>query len=246
MFLIRTITGRALQWLIVLPLLMSTAAWSQTDEPVSRYDIHVNIRPEARNLSVDMKVTLPPAAAPRKSLQFMLLPNMGTPQVQLIAPKAADTLTVRALAAALLCGCTHIEERGCAQSPAEVAKIEMTIRGFFEALRRDDKVAFQRLTTRSFYSFDGGKRFAGGELLEVVRDTHARGLQLNWNIGPIDIHLGCNMAWTAWENSGSAGVSTNLRPVRWLESAVLVKNEGTWKIDFLHSSRAAPPEGNSN
>ena len=59
----------------------------------------------------------------------------------------------------------------------------MTIQGFFEALRRDDKVAFQRLTARSFYSFDGGKRFAGGGLLEVVRNMHARGVQLNWNIG---------------------------------------------------------------
>ena len=66
---------------------------------------------------------------------------------------------------------------------AEVAKIKMTIQGFFEALRRDDKVAFQRLTARSFYSFDGGKRFAGGGLLEVVRNMHARGVQLNWNIG---------------------------------------------------------------
>lgn len=129
---------------------------------------------------------------------------------------------------------------------ADVAKIEMTIRDFFEALRRDDKGAFQRLTTRSFYSFDVGKRFAGDELLEMVREMHAQRVQLNWNIGAITIHLECNMAWAAWENSGSVGASTDLRPARWLESAVLVKKEGTWKIDFLHSTRAAQPEGNSN
>jgi len=129
---------------------------------------------------------------------------------------------------------THIE--ASARSPAEVAKIEMTIRRFFEALRRHDKPAFQRLTTRSFYSFEGGKRFVGSELLEVVRNMHAQGVQLNWKIDTIDIKLGSNVAWTAWENSGSAGVSTKLRPVRWLESAVLVKNEGRWKIDFFHST----------
>lgn len=247
MILVRTITGRALQGLFVLALLLlSAAASSRTDEALPCYDICVNVKPVARNLSVDTNVPLPPRATPRKSLQFKLLPNMGTPKVRLIAPKAAGTLRVRALAAALLCGCTHIEGPACSRSPAEVAKIEMTIRCFFEALRRDDKVAFRRLTTRSFYSFDGSKRFTEGELLEVVRDMHARGVQLNWNIGTIDIHLGCNMAWTAWENSGSAGGSTTLRPVRWLESAVLVKNEGTWKIDFLHSTRAALPEGNSN
>ena len=54
------------------------------------------------------------------------------------------------------------------------------------------------------------------------------------------------MAWAAWENSGSAGDSTNLKPVRWLESAVLVKNDGIWKIDFFHSTRVALSQANSN
>src|ERR1700686_1254440 len=110
MFLVRTITGRGLQWLFVLALLLLSApAWSRTDEALPRYDICVNVKPEARNLSVDTNVRLPPATTPRKSLQFMLLPNMGTPQDQLIVPKAAGTLTVRALPGSLLCGCTHIE-----------------------------------------------------------------------------------------------------------------------------------------
>lgn len=66
----------------------------QTTKMLPRYEIHVNLNPEARNLSVEMNVTLPPTAMPRKSLQFRLLPNMGTPQVRLIAPKAAGALTV--------------------------------------------------------------------------------------------------------------------------------------------------------
>lgn len=98
MFNLKNIGATALQWLTVLALLpIPATAWSQTTEALPRYDIRVNVRPEARNLSVDTNVTLPPAAAPRKSLQFTLLPNMGTPQVQLIAPKAAGTLTVRKL-----------------------------------------------------------------------------------------------------------------------------------------------------
>lgn len=244
MYFARSDTRRILHLILLALLPISVAAWSRPSASLSCYDIRLSLKPET--LSLDRDVTLPPPAARRKSLQFKLWTDTGTTEIQLIAPRAAGLLRARALAAAPLCGCTRIEGAAFARSPAEVAKIEMTIRGFFEALGRDDKVAFQRLTTRSFYSFDGGKRFAGGELLEVVRDIHARGVQFHWNIGTIDIHLGRDMAWTAWENSGSAGVSTNLRPVRWLESAVLVKNEGTWKIDFLHSTRAVPPEGNSN
>lgn len=98
MFSLESIGATALQWLIVFPLpLMSAAAWSRMAGALPRYEIHVNLNPEARKLLVDMNVTLPPAAAPRKSLQFKLLPTMGTPQVQLIAPKAAGALTVRKL-----------------------------------------------------------------------------------------------------------------------------------------------------
>ena len=108
MFLIRTITGRALQWLFVLAfLLMSTAAWSRTAEVLPPYGILVNVRPEGRNLSIDPNVTLPATATERKVVQFTL-PSMETPYARLIESKATGTLTVRALAAAPLCGCTHI------------------------------------------------------------------------------------------------------------------------------------------
>ena len=98
MFFSTSTDVKALQWLIGFPLfLMSAADWSGMAKTLPRYEIHVNLRPEARNLSVDMKVTLPPEAAPRKSLQFKLRPDMGTPQVRLIAPKAAGALAVRKL-----------------------------------------------------------------------------------------------------------------------------------------------------
>ena len=142
-------------------------------------------------------------------------------------------------AALMLTGCTHGRQASCPVAPEASAEIERTVHAFFDALRKEDKVAFQRLTTTSFYSFDVGKRFAGTELVDVVRVAHARGVQLNWSIGPIDTKLRCDVAWSAWENVGSAGVPPDLRPVRWLESAVLVQQEGSWKIDFFHSQRAA-------
>lgn len=82
-------------------------------ESLPRYDIHVKLKPESQNLSVAMKVTLPSATAPRKSLQFNLLPNMGAPQVRLIAPKAVGTLTVR-----------KIKEEGDELHPKAIWEIE--------------------------------------------------------------------------------------------------------------------------
>ena len=106
----------------------------------------------------------------------------------------------------MLSACAHANRSTCLGSASDVAGIGVTIRSFFDALRKDDAVAFQRLTTPSFYAFDVGKRFEGTELSSLVRDAHTRGVRLNWNIGKMDTRIGCDMAWVAWENVGSAGI----------------------------------------
>lgn len=127
----------------------------------------------------------------------------------------------------------------CTVPPGGSVEVERAVHAFFDALREEDKVAFRRLTTASFHSFDAGRRFGGTELMDVVRDAHARGVQLNWSIGPLDTKRRCDVAWSAWENSGSVGIPPDIRPARWLESAILIRQDGQWKIDFFHSQRAA-------
>lgn len=145
-----------------------------------------------------------------------------------------------ALATSLvLTGCADARQPNCADPVDARAEIEATIHDFFDALRKDDEASFKSLTTESFYSFDVGKRFDGTELVDVVRDAHAQGVQINWSIGPVDTKLSCDVAWSAWENVGSAGIPPDLQPIRWLESAVFVRENGSWKIDFFHSQRAA-------
>lgn len=151
---------------------------------------------------------------------------------------AALTYPLALAAAIMLTGCAHGRQSNCPSSPQVSGEIEQTVHAFFDALRKEDKVAFQRLTTTSFYSFDGGERFPGTELVDVVRNAHARGVQLNWSIGSLDTKFRCDVAWSAWENVGSAGIPPDVQPVRWLESAVLVRQNGSWKIDFFHSQRA--------
>ncbi|MEH6790483.1 MAG: hypothetical protein V7650_07785 [Parasphingorhabdus sp.] len=141
--------------------------------------------------------------------------------------------------ALVLTGCTHARQPNCHAPVNAKAEINRTIHDFFDALRKDDEASFKRLTTDSFYSFDGGKRFERTELVDVVRSAHAQGVQINWSIGPIDTKLSCDVAWSAWENVGSAGIPPDLQPVRWLESAVIVRENGSWKVDFFHSQRGA-------
>ena len=106
---------------------------------------------------------------------------------------------IAAASALVLAGCAHLNSPDCDRSSETEAEIEGTVHAFFDSLRGDDKATFQQLTTSSFYAFDVGKRYAGTELVDVVKDAHARGVQLNWSVGQLDTKIGCDVAWSAWE-----------------------------------------------
>ena len=116
--------------------------------------------------------------------------------------------------------------------------VEQTIRDFFDALRGEGSVPFATLTTPSMYSFDVGERFEGDGLAKVIIQALADGVEINWNLGEMDTKVRGEVAWSAWQNTGSAGTPPNVKPMRWMESAVLVHQDGRWKIYFFHSQRA--------
>lgn len=128
----------------------------------------------------------------------------------------------------------------CADPATAPIEIERTIHDFFAALREEDKAPFKRLTTPSFYAFDVGERFPDSTLADAVRSALDSGVEINWMLGPIDTKVRCNVAWSQWENAGSAGTPPDVQPLRWLESAVLIHEDGRWKLDFFHSQRANP------
>ncbi|MEE4338416.1 hypothetical protein [Erythrobacter sp.] len=117
-------------------------------------------------------------------------------------------------------------------------QVEDTIHAFFDAVRLQDKAPLRGLVTETFYAFDVGKRFPGITLGDIISDALDAGLQINWNLGPMDTKVRCDVAWSQWENTGSVGNPPDPKPVRWLESAVLVYEGGLWKLDFFHSQRA--------
>lgn len=125
-------------------------------------------------------------------------------------------------------------------SVADVEDVSKTIRAFFAALARDDDAEVRRLTTPAFYAFDIGKRFTGPELSKVIAEAHRSGRTIQWNIGPVDARVDCATAFAAWENVGAAGIAPKLEPRAWLESALLVRQDGGWRIAFLHSTPKDP------
>jgi hypothetical protein len=132
--------------------------------------------------------------------------------------------------------------RTCALSVQDIASVGGSVRAFFHALAKDDRAAYHRAVTADFWTFDAGKKMNATELFDLVEGAHKAGRVINWSIGPIAVRGDCNLAWAAWENQGSAGVPPKMAPRHWLESAVLRRAKGGWRVEFLHST-SVPPAG---
>jgi ketosteroid isomerase-like protein len=127
---------------------------------------------------------------------------------------------------------------------ADETKVIDTVKEIFAAAKADDVAKFNSVVTPGYYMFDGGERFDGDAIMKLIRGVHAKGIRYEWNVVDPDVHVIGKTAWIAYVNRGSVtdekGKAT---PMEWLESAFLEKQNGTWKISFVQSTRVAKPSG---
>jgi hypothetical protein len=137
-------------------------------------------------------------------------------------------------------GCTSVA-RGA--NPAEEAKVVDAMRTMYVAATNDDLAKFHEVTAPGFLAFDGGMRFGGEELMALVGKLHASGKVFHWEVTQPEVHIDGAMAWIDYVNQGWVEDASGRTEATWLESAVLRKENGDWRIVFLHSTRVpAPPK----
>ena len=53
-----------------------------------------------------------------------------------------------------------------------------------------------------------------------------------------------DIAWVSYHNTAEFSLNEKQQTINWLESAVLRKENGRWKIKLLHSTRVVPTKQN--
>jgi ketosteroid isomerase-like protein len=124
----------------------------------------------------------------------------------------------------------------------EQTQIVDTINTIFTALGTDDAAKLNSVIAPDFYIFDGGSRFNAEQVIAMFKAQHVAGKSYEWNVTEPDIHITGNTAWIAYVNNGSISDASGRVPQQWLESGVLEKQAGTWKVLFMQSTRVPPPE----
>ena len=118
---------------------------------------------------------------------------------------------------------------------ADRAAVVQAVKTMFVAATNDNITLFHSAASPDFYAFDNGKQYQGDELMGRIQQLHAAGHVFVWKVTQPRVRLDCHIAGITEINVGSV----DGKPTRWLESGMLKKTDGKWRVEFFNSARAA-------
>ncbi|MEM6415958.1 MAG: serine hydrolase [Pseudomonadota bacterium] len=105
---------------------------------------------------------------------------------------------------------------------------------FFEALRQKDLSMLKSVVTDDFVLFEDGRHWSAEKLIDVLKsrpDTTR-----DWIISQPNIEVSKNLTVIRYRNTGIFKNDKRRDTHEWTESATFRKENGTWKMSFLHST----------
>lgn len=109
-----------------------------------------------------------------------------------------------------------------------------------DALSREDRTAFRRLTTDDLVLNERGKVYDRDGLFAIASDAHRAGTRIVWRVTNPQVTSDCRLAVMSYINSGSVQTrGQDAVPVRWLETAAYRRDVDGWRVFLLTSERSA-------
>ncbi|MGY8985286.1 MAG: DUF4440 domain-containing protein [Sphingomonadales bacterium] len=110
------------------------------------------------------------------------------------------------------------------------------VQEFFGAMSSNSFEKMKGFLTPDFHLLEAGEVWDK----EVLVNSFARGdagIQRRNFFSLIKIKDNNSSVWISYWNKAILAIGDKVRTVRWLESAIMVKKKGIWKIQMLHSTR---------
>ena len=125
-------------------------------------------------------------------------------------------------------------------SQKEKDSIEITITRFFDGLSEIDAGKLKAHSTTDFILLENGHLWNMDTLVNKITNPKIPGVKRVNKFQFIKTEQDGKMAWVSYYNSADFSLNEKQQTANWLESAVLVKEKGRWKIKMLHSTRIVP------
>lgn len=111
------------------------------------------------------------------------------------------------------------------------------IETFFDGLSELSDQKITSTVTKDFVLLEDGEVWTLDTLLmKIAPARDLEGFKRENFFDFFDVRISGNVAWVSYHNRAEFTINGNQRIVKWLESAVLSRKEGGWKIEMLHST----------
>ena len=115
--------------------------------------------------------------------------------------------------------------------------IQATVIGFFNGLSLINSDTLKHYTTSDFELLEDGEVWNMDTLVNAVKPLKGSNMIRVNSFNFLTTKIQKDIAWVSYYNTADYTMDEKKRQVRWLESAVLVKTKGRWKIQLLHSTK---------
>lgn len=113
------------------------------------------------------------------------------------------------------------------------------VKELFAAMSNHDGKAMQETATEDFQLLEHGEDWTMQQLVDAVQPKGQPYVRENF-FSQIRARQNGDVAWVSYWNKAEISRESGQRIVVWLESAVMVKKDGRWKIQLIHSTRLEP------
>ncbi|MBA6354980.1 MULTISPECIES: nuclear transport factor 2 family protein [unclassified Colwellia] len=104
----------------------------------------------------------------------------------------------------------------------------------FSAMSAADHIKMKAVVTDDFQLLEAGEDWSLTDLINVVKPSEYK--RRNY-FSVIKTRVYSDVAWVSYWNKATFNNGKEESTVAWLESAVMVKVAGQWKMQMLHSTR---------
>ena len=109
------------------------------------------------------------------------------------------------------------------------------VRNLFAAMSAFDYVRMRSTVTDDFQLLEDGEVWDIETLIDAIRPGEGSYVRRNF-FSPIRVENKDEVVWVSYWNRATFAVQDRVSEQVWLESVVLIKDRGEWKVQLMHST----------
>ena len=109
------------------------------------------------------------------------------------------------------------------------------VRNLFAAMSAFDYVSMRSRVTDDFQLLEAGEVWDIGTLIDAIKPGEGSYVRRNF-FSPIRTENNDEVVWVSYWNRATFAVQDTMSEQVWLESVVLIKDRGEWKVQLMHST----------